>query len=403
MQYYSNSKSANRLSRLGFGCMRFPRNISQIDASKTEALILRAIQLGVNYFDTAYLYGGSEEMLGKIINKNNIRDKIYIATKLPVIKCTKYEDLDAFFDEQLNRLGTDYIDYYLLHNMAGVDMWKKLQALGIEDWIKTKKESGQIKQIGFSFHGAQAQFMALLDEYEWDFCQIQYNYINTNYQAGTAGLKRAAGKGLAVIIMEPLLGGALANNLPKKAKKVFENADSTKTPAEWALRWLWNKPEVSVVLSGMNSMPQLEENAKTAESAAHNSLTKDEQETYSAAIDAFNESYKVPCTGCEYCMPCPHDVNIPGCFAAYNMSYATGRVSGIMQYFTATRVGDRNKNHAASRCQKCGKCEKQCPQHIEIISKLKNVRKRMEPFWLKPIAAIAMKQMQIKKETETAE
>jgi predicted aldo/keto reductase-like oxidoreductase len=201
MQYRTDVKSGNKLSILGFGCMRFPRNLTQTDIKKTEQLILKAAEEGINYFDTAFTYGESEEVLGNIIQKNNLRNNIFLATKLPLAKCKNYDDFDLLFQTQLERLHTDYIDYYLMHNLSDTALWEKLCALGIEKWIKEKKALDQIKNVGFSFHGIHNEFLKILDIYEWDFCQIQYNYINTNYQAGSAGLKKAAEKGLSVIIM----------------------------------------------------------------------------------------------------------------------------------------------------------------------------------------------------------
>jgi predicted aldo/keto reductase-like oxidoreductase len=342
---------------------------------------MKAVQNGVNYFDTAYVYGASEEVLGHIIHKNNVRDKILLATKLPLAQCGKYEDFEVLFQTQLERLKTNYIDYYFIHNLSGTHLWKSLCELGIEKWIEEKKKSGQIKNVGFSFHGTHNEFLKLLEVYEWDLCQIQYNYININYQAGMAGLKKAAEKGLAVIVMEPLLGGKLANGLPSKAVKVLKSANKSLSPAAWAFRWLWNQEEVSVVLSGMNEDSQLEENMRTANSSAHHMLTEEENKAYESVIKIFNDSCKIPCTGCNYCLPCPHNVNIPGCFAAYNLSYTVGLFSGILQYVTSTGVTDPRKNYAASQCIQCGNCEKQCPQHISIIKLLEKVKRRMEPFW----------------------
>jgi len=319
MQYHTDKKSDNKLSIIGFGCMRFPRNISQ-----TEQLVVKAVQEGVNYFDTAYTYGGSEEALGAILAKNNLRNKVFIATKLPVVKCKTNNDFDAFFQVQLKRLQTDYIDYYLMHNLGEVNTWKTLCELGIEKWLMEKKEAGLIKNIGFSFHGIHDEFIKLLDVYAWDICLIQYNYINTNFQAGRAGLKKAAEKGLSVMVMEPLLGGKLAAGLPQKAVDIFKTANSSLTPAAWALRWLWNQPEVTVVLSGMNEISQLEDNLKTAQNAAPNMLTVAENNAYKLVMKHIRASYKIPCTECNYCMPCPQNVNIPGCFSGYNVSYGVG-------------------------------------------------------------------------------
>jgi predicted aldo/keto reductase-like oxidoreductase len=391
MKYRIDAKSGNELSILGFGCMRFPRNLTKIDINKTEQLIIKAVQEGINYFDTAYIYGGSEDILGQIINKNNLRKDIFLATKIPLAKCKKYDDFNVLFQTQLERLHTDYIDYYLMHNLSDTNLWNSLCEMGIEKWINAKKASGQIKNIGFSFHGIHNEFIKLLDVYDWNFCQIQYNYININYQAGMTGLKKAADKGLSVIIMEPLLGGKLANGLPQKALDIFKSENNSLTPAAWALRWLWNQREVTVVLSGMNEMVQLEGNIETAKNAIPGMLTEAEGKVYESIIKIINASYKIPCTSCNYCMPCPQNVNIPACFAAYNVSFAIGMISGFQQYITSTGATDPRKNYAVSNCKECGKCEKKCPQHIPIIKSLKNVAKRMEPFWYKTVLNIFTK------------
>ncbi len=384
MNYRTDLQSGNQVSVLGYGCMRFPRGIrTQIDSKKTEKLILSAIERGVNYFDTAYVYGGSEQVLGQIFKRNEgIREKIYLATKLPFIHCQSYEDFDRIFNKQLERLNTDYIDYYLIHNITDTASWDRIRKLGIEKWIAGKKESGQIRHIGFSFHGIQNEFLGLLEEYDWDFCQIQYNYMNENYQAGRKGLQKAHEKGLMVVIMEPLLGGKLAVGLPKKAAKLFEETNHAITPAAWALRWLWNQKEVTVILSGMNSEEQLDDNIKTAETAEIGILTGKENETIKKAVSVFKESYKIPCTGCNYCLPCPNGVNIPGSFAAYNVSYASGFVTGMMQYMTSIGALNPGKNQSGKNCTVCGKCEKQCPQNIKITKSLKKVTRRLEPVGL---------------------
>ncbi|MCL2365789.1 MAG: aldo/keto reductase [Oscillospiraceae bacterium] len=376
MQYRVDPKSGNALSVLGFGCMRFP-----MDKEKAEALIVSAIQSGVNYFDTAYLYGNSEATLGNILEKNELRTKVYIATKLPQLKCKTYDDFDKIFAEQLKRLKTDYIDYYLIHNMNKASNWTRLCDLAIEQWIKEKQSAGQIRQIGFSFHGPQDEFMALIDEYEWDFCMIQYNYLNENYQAGRAGLHKAHERGLPVMIMEPLLGGKLATGLPPKAMHIFKDAAAERSAAAWALMWLYNQPEVTVVLSGMNASEQLEENLKVAAIAKSGMFSKEEAAVFEPVFEAIRESYKVPCTGCNYCMPCPHGVNIPGCFAAYNARYTMGLVTGMMQYITGTAAHNKEAHARASFCKQCKKCEKDCPQNIPIVKELTEVKKRMEPFW----------------------
>ena len=383
MKYRTDPKSGNQLSILGFGCMRFPRGINaKIDKDKTEKLVLSAIERGVNYFDTAHMYGASEETLGEILDKNDARDKIFLATKLPHRQCKGYEDFDKFLTEQLTRLKTGCIDYYLIHNLPDAASWEGLCGLGIKRWIKEIKASGKIKQIGFSFHGAQNEFFALLDAYEWDFCQIQYNYMNENFQAGQAGLLKAHEKGLPIIVMEPLLGGKLATGLPKKAVKLFNGAGSGLSEAAWAMRWLWNQPQVTVVLSGMNSADQLADNLKTAEDAVPGLLSDQESRIVSEVVSVVKEAYKIPCTGCNYCMPCHRGVNIPGIFAAYNSSYALGFVAGITQYMTSMGgMAAEENNYSGRNCIKCGRCEKLCPQHIEISKCLEAATKRMEPFW----------------------
>ena len=386
MQYRLDPVSGNKLSVLGFGCMRFPRGLNaKIDMDKTEKLIMSAIDSGVNYFDTAYAYKGSEEALGAVLNKNGLREKIFVASKLPYNQCKRYEDFDRILQEQLSHLQTDYIDYYLIHNLPTTASWDRIRDLGVERFISETKKSGRIKQIGFSFHGAQNEFLSLLDPYDWDFCQIQYNYANENYQAGRAGLLKAHEKGIPVIVMEPLLGGKLANGLPKKAVKLFDGAGDGLSAASWALRWLWDQPQVTVVLSGMNSMEQLNDNIKTAGNAAPGMLSEKEAAIFSEVVSVFEESYKIPCTGCNYCMPCPHGVNIPGCFSAYNASYAVGFMSGMMQYVTSTGMNHPIKNFSGRNCEKCGACEKKCPQHIGIIKSLEAVSGRMEPFWVRAI------------------
>jgi len=380
MQYRLDERSGNKLSILGFGCMRFSRGISGIDAQKAEQLILRAIETGVNYFDTAYLYAGSEAVLGTVLSKNHLRDKIYIATKLPIANCRANADFDKYFTAQLSALNTDYFDYYLMHNINSLAQWNELCGLGIREWIAEKQSKGRFKQIGFSFHGAKDEFEKVLDAYDWDFCQIQYNYANEHYQAGVSGLKKAAERHIPVIIMEPLLGGKLAKGLSRAAVDTFKKVNADYSPAAWGLRWLWNQPEVTVVLSGMNEAAQLEDNLSAAETAEPNMLTENEEAAYEKVLDIFKSTDKISCTGCAYCMPCPQGVNIPACFASYNASYTHGRVTSILMYITSTAANREGKS-LASRCVGCGKCERHCPQKIEIRRELKSVKRRMEPFW----------------------
>jgi len=377
--------------------MRFPRTVAITDRKKAEAQILRAIEGGVNYFDTAYNYPESEVVLGEILHKNDMRSHVLLATKLPYTRCRAYEDFDRLFEEQLKRLQTTYIDYYLIHSISEVSGWIKLCDLGIERWIAEKKLTGAIRQIGFSFHGLQSEFMALLDAYDWDFTMIQYNYFNEHYQAGRVGLARAYELGLPVIVMEPLLGGKLATGLPKEAVNCFKAVDSaiesSRTPAAWALDWLWDQPGVTVVLSGMNKDEYIDENVALASRAQPGMLSDQELAVFEPVIAALKKSYKVPCTGCNYCMPCPSRVDIPGSFAAYNASYSLGFVAAIPMYVTGVGTSHAEKNYSGRHCTKCGVCEKLCPQHIEIMKSLEDVTKRMEPFWFNAAMWIARKVM----------
>jgi len=373
---YRTDKYGNQLSILGFGCMRFPQTMGIINTEETEREILTAYQSGVNYYDTAYVYPGSESTLGEILHKNNIRKNVYIATKLPHYLIKSAEGLDNLFNEQLKRLKTDYIDYYLMHMLTDTDTWERLKQLGIEDWIADKKAKGIIRQIGFSYHGNSDMFCKLVDAYDWDFCQIQYNYLDENSQAGRKGLYYAHEKGIPVIIMEPLRGGKLVNRLPETAINIFENYKIKHTPAQWAFRWLWNQPEVTCVLSGMNSDEMVRDNIETASNTVIGELGPDEEAMLKQVVDAINAKMKVGCTGCGYCMPCPKNVDIPGTFAAYNRRYTESKFWGFIDYAICTIL--RKNPTSASNCVECGLCEKHCPQHIEIRQELKNASKELE-------------------------
>jgi predicted aldo/keto reductase-like oxidoreductase len=380
MQYREDKISGNKLSILGLGCMRFSRGMDE-----TEKMILTAIDKGVNYFDTAYIYPNSEETLGTILAKHKKRPSVFIATKLPLVLCKGPADFDRFFYKELERLQTDYIDYYLMHNISDAAQWEECTAWGIEQWIDEKKREGKIRQAGFSFHGSLDDFLKVLESRKWDFCQLQYNYSNENFQAGRKGLKAAAALGMPVIIMEPLLGGKLATGLPKEAVKVFAQADSSVTPAAWGLRWLWNQDEVTCVLSGMSTVAQMEQNIFAADT--FRPLTGAEMEAYDKVIALFNGAYKINCTGCNYCMPCPKGINIPGCFAAYNTSFVQNFITGMHQYATSTAVLGR-QSHSPRFCVECGACENHCPQHLPVRSLLKQVAGRMESLPIRFLLSI---------------
>jgi len=384
VQYRVDKISGNKLSILSFGCMRFPSSFQ-----KTEELILRAVEMGINYFDTAWVYSGSEETLGSILAKHNLREKVYIATKLPLImfkSASEKADFDKFLNQSLQRLKTNYIDYYLLHMITDMDQWNMFKKWGIEEWIAQKKKEGVIKQIGFSYHGSCDEFLKVMEGYNWELTQIQYNYFDENFQAGVTGL-RAAAKKMPVVIMEPLLGGKLAKGLPKSALKIFNDANESfscdnLSPAGWALNWLWDQNEVTTVLSGMNTMEQLEENLQIAEKSSIGMLDENKKNIYKSVIESVNRACKIRCTGCNYCMPCPAGVNIPGSFSAYNISYSMGYLEGLKQYITSigfTQV----KSASPFLCIKCGKCEKHCPQNIPIMKGLDAVKKRMEPLFVR--------------------
>lgn len=373
---YREDKYGNKLSILGFGCMRFTSKMGKIDFDKAENEILTAYKNGVNYFDTAYIYPGSEALLGEVLEKNSIRSKVNIATKLPHYLVKKREDFDRIFEEELKRLRTDYIDYYLLHMLSDVASWQRLKDLGAQEWIQDKIAKGQIRQIGFSYHGNSEMFCRIIDANNWDFCMIQYNYMDEHSQAGKRGLDYANLKGLPVFIMEPLRGGSLVNRLPEEAKHIFDEYKTKYTPAQWSFRWLWNQPEVTVVLSGMNSLEMVLDNVNTASHINVGDLNDEDQAMLQNVVAAINQKMKIGCTGCGYCLPCPKQVDIPGIFAAYNRRFTESKFRSLQDYFMCTTL--RENSTAASNCIGCGKCKTHCPQSIDIPKELKTVQKEME-------------------------
>jgi len=373
---YRKDKYGNELSALGFGCMRFQRKAGRIDMEEMEKEILLSIEKGVNYFDTAYIYPGSEAALGQVLEKNGLRDRVYIASKLPHYLIKTRDGLEKLFQEELRRLRTDHIDYYLMHMLNDIHSWQRLKDMGIEEWIAEKKESGAIRQVGFSYHGNTDMFLKVLDAYDWAFCQIQYNYLDEHSQAGRRGLMRAAEKGIPVIIMEPLRGGRLVGLLPQKAKELFDGYPVKRSYAEWGLRWLWNQKEVTVVLSGMNSLEMVAENCRIASQTEAGAITAEEEALYAQVVDAIHESVKVGCTACGYCQPCPMGVDIPGAFAAYNRWHGENKTGAFLDYLKGTLL--RKDSAAVSCCIRCGKCEAHCPQNIPIRQELENVKKTLE-------------------------
>ena len=380
MLYRKFGKTNEMVSILGFGCMRLPLlpggDATKIDEKLATKIIRYAIDEGVNYIDTAYPYHGtgmgssgqSEPFVGKVL-KDGYREKVKIATKLPSWLIKTRADMDRYLNEQLERLETDTIDFYLVHALNNT-LWKNVKEAGIAEFLDQAIRDGRIRHAGFSFHDKQESFDEIVDGYDWSFCQIQYNYLDEAFQAGRKGLNYAAQKGLGLTIMEPLRGGKLAANLPEAVQTAFKIANAEMTPTEWALRWIWNHPEVSVLLSGMNSMEQVAENIKIARTATENSFTDKENDVIEQAKDIFRQRVKVNCTGCSYCMPCPAGVNIPGCFSFYNNYHMFGREEMYRMLQPEQR---------ASGCIECGQCEAHCPQSIPIREELKNVKAIFEP------------------------
>lgn len=375
MQYRKAGDTGLELSLIGLGGMRFPKKGAGIDQEATERLLQAALDNGINYFDTAYLYPGSEEAIGKFVAKGH-RDEMVIATKLPHYRCKDREDFDRFFDKELERLQTDHVDFYLMHMLTDLTSWQRVKNFGIEEWIAEKKATGAIRHIGFSYHGGKEGFKEIVDDYPWEFCQIQCNYQDADAQAGTEGLEYAAARNIPVIIMEPLRGGKLVDKLPEAAKRIFENTEPHQSPAAWGLSWLFNRPEVTCVLSGMNELAQIEENCKIASRVVPGSLSKDELAVYERALTEIHRAEKVGCTGCGYCMPCPHGVDIPACFEAYNTKSREGWFEALKLYIMTTSLKEHPSN--ASLCVGCGRCEKLCPQEIPIRHMLKCTTKALE-------------------------
>ncbi len=387
---YRKDRQGRDISILGYGCMRFTKTAGIIDLAKAEEEVMRAIEGGVNYFDTAYIYPGSEDALGRILENNGARDKVYIATKLPQYLMKNLNTAEKIFNEELKRLRTDHIDYYLMHMLADLKEWNKLKALGIEDWLADKKASGRIGSVGFSYHGDTEDFIEILDAYDWDFAQIQYNYLDEDSQAGRRGLMACARRGIPVIIMEPLRGGRLVN-LPKAALKPLEDSGFGWSAAELALRWLWDQPQVTCVLSGMNSDAMIDENMRIASSVEAGSFGDREKAVTDEIVSVIRSREKVGCTGCRYCMPCPHGVDIPGNFFYYNQVYTEGRISALSDFGKA--MGMHKTPGFASQCVECGACEKHCPQHIHIIDELKRADRVLRPLPVKAGLAVIRKAM----------
>lgn len=366
MKYRSFGRLDWKASALGFGAMRLPiigGEAAKIDEPRAAEMIRYAINHGVNYIDTAYPYhrGQSEIFLGKLL-QGELRQKVRLATKMPTWLINSQDDMEKYFKEQLAKLNTDYVDFYLLHGLDK-ERWQKLTELNVLEWEEKKIEEGKIGALGFSFHDDYDSFKSIIDSYDkWTLCQIQYNYMDTDYQAGTKGLKYADSKGMAVVVMEPIAGGRLAIRPPKPVQDIFEQSSVKKTPAALALQWVWNQPEVSVVLSGMSAMEQVVENVKTADQSFPGVLTDSELELLSEVAKRYRELGFVGCTGCRYCIPCPQGVDIPQIISLYNEYYVSGRSDELKSKYWEHITPESQ----AKRCQRCRKCEELCPQQLPI-------------------------------------
>lgn len=373
---YRYDKLGNAVSALGYGCLRFTKKGGAIDVDKAEREVMAAIEGGVNYLDTAYIYPGSEAAVGEILGRNRCRDRVLLATKLPHYLVKSAAGLERIFQEQLRRLRTDYVDYYLMHMLTDAETWETLRRLGMEEWLEEKRSSGQIRGVGFSYHGPSEMFCRLLEVYDWDLCQIQYNYMDEHAQAGVEGLRRAHERGLPVVVMEPLRGGRLVERLPESARELFRRDPAGPTPAALALRWLLDQPEVTCVLSGMNAPEMVAENLATADAALPGCLTEAEKLLVERVREEIGRYVKVGCTGCGYCMPCPRGVDIPGAFRCYNAMYTETPAAGRREYLRCTAL--RRTPGSASQCVGCGRCAARCPQGIPIPQELARAAAELE-------------------------
>lgn len=390
MLYRKVPKTGDELSILGFGCMRLAQKYGRIDEETAIRHIRRAIDGGVNYFDTAWAYvgGQSEPFLGRAL-AGGYRERVRLATKLPSWNVRNRADMDRFLNAQLERLATRKIDYYLIHSLTG-DIWDRLVPLGIADFLDQARRDGRIVNAGFSSHAGREDFKRIVDSYPWEFCTIQYNYLDTETQAGTEGLRYAASKDLAVIVMEPLRGGTLAAAPPAAVESLWASAGRKRSPAEWALRWVWNHPEVTVALSGMNQDAQVEENMATAAGAHPRSLTDAELELIGSVSRKYREIMKAGCTGCGYCQPCPSGVNIAECFSLFNTCHTFGRPREA-EFLYAVRMGGiiSGRVSYASLCARCNECIPKCPQGLPIPDLLEEVASRFEGEGLEERVAFA--------------
>ncbi len=381
MLYRKMPKNGDELSILGFGAMRLPtKEDGSIDERVATDMVRYSIDNGVNYVDTAWPYhmGESEPFLARAL-ADGYREKVKLATKQPQWMVKSYEDMDRFLNSQLEKLNTDQIDYYLIHSLVK-SSWENIRDLGVMEFLDKAKADGRIVNAGFSYHGAPEDFKSIVDAYDWDFCQIQYNFLDEDVQAGTRGLEYAASKGLGVVIMEPLRGGNLADPVPDKVMDIWNEADARRSPVEWALRWVWNRPEVTVVLSGMSEPAHVEENLRIANEALPDSLTEKELRLVERVANKYQDLMEVGCTGCRYCMPCPEGVDIPACFEMYNNLHMFDDEDRLMMMYAAKLGGilRGSETNFASQCTECGQCVDACPQNLPVPELLEKVSETFE-------------------------
>jgi predicted aldo/keto reductase-like oxidoreductase len=378
MLYRIVPKTGDKLSILGFGCMRLAQKDGRIDEQRAARQIRYAIDCGVNYIDTAWPYHGgeSEPFVGRVL-ADGYRERVKLATKLPAWLVNNRAGMDRFLDAQLRKLATSRIDYYLVHSLNG-DTWDRIAALGVAEFLDRAAADGRIANAGFSFHGSREDFKRIVDAYPWRFCQIQYNYLDEETQAGAEGLKYAASKGLGVIVMEPLRGGTLAVPPPPEIDALWRESQPRRSPAEWALRWVWNHPEVTVALSGMNDQAQVEENLRVAAEAGPGSLTAEEAGLVGRVARKYREIMKVGCTGCGYCQPCPSGVDIAGSFDLFNAFHTFGKTEAGFLYVLRAGGILSGRPAYASLCARCLDCLEKCPQQLPIPDLLEQVAKEFE-------------------------
>ena len=384
-------KNGDEIFPLGIGAMRLPTKNNSIDRESAQEFIFYAIENGVNYIDTAYAYHGgeSESFLGDILSLTGAdgvkyRDKIKLSTKLPSWMVRSREDMDAFLNEQLRKLQTDFIDYYYVHSVD-LSTILRLKDLGLYEFLESARNDGKIRNIGLSYHGSPHEFKTLIDDFPWDMVLVQYNYLDVNAQAGIRGIQYAYENDIAVFVMEPLKGGLLAGELPQEVSALFDEVDSSKSSVDWALSWVFNQKEITCVLSGMGSLEQIKENMAIAERVEVNSLSDEELDILDKAQGIFNSMMKINCTGCGYCLPCPKGVNIPDCFNVYNEKYLfdkklLGIFPGAMANYYMVVGGITNKQSSAGLCNHCGRCKRLCPQSLDIPNELDRVKSEFEKF-----------------------